>query len=203
VVLAEALEQSDQVGLRSDQWLSERPCRCCRYADGQPLGTRGVNKKSLSYWQRRVLADLAAIAEAFPEDVAIQGGYRLDSKGSMSFGCDRRHSTGTVVDAVEPRIRELLQACPTMPATVIAERIEWRYSIRTMSGRVAELRPVYLPPPASRTSYLAGEIAQCEPHHNTLRTRNVAITARTRGPSYGIIARRPVPSALGTCVPRW
>ena len=75
----------------------------------------------------------------------------------------RRQRTGSVVDAVEPRIRELLQACPTMPATVIAERIEWRYSIRTLSGRVAELRPVYLPPdPASRTSYLAGEIAQCD-----------------------------------------
>jgi hypothetical protein len=68
-----------------------------------------------------------------------------------------------VVDAVEPRIRELLQACPTMPATVIAERIEWRCSIRTLSGRAAELRPIYVPPdPASRTSYSAGEIAQCD-----------------------------------------
>jgi transposase len=75
----------------------------------------------------------------------------------------RRSRTGSVVDAVEPRIRELLQACPTMPATVIAERIEWRYSIRTLSARVAELRPVYLPPdPSSRTTYLAGEIAQCD-----------------------------------------
>jgi transposase len=75
----------------------------------------------------------------------------------------RRSRTGSVVDAVEPRIRELLQACPTMPATVIAERIEWPYSIRTLSARVAELRPVYLPPdPASRTSYLAGKIAQCD-----------------------------------------
>jgi transposase len=75
----------------------------------------------------------------------------------------RRSRTGSVVDAVEPRIRELLQACPTMPATVIGERIAWRYSIRTLSARVAELRPVYLPPdPASRTSYLAGEIAQCD-----------------------------------------
>jgi transposase len=50
-----------------------------------------------------------------------------------------------------------------MPATVIAERIGWPYSIRTLSGRVAELRPVYLAPdPASRTSYVAGEIAQCD-----------------------------------------
>ena len=75
----------------------------------------------------------------------------------------RRQPQGSVVDAVEPRIRELLQACPTMPATVIAGRIEWRNSIRTLSGRVAELRPVYVPPdPASRTTYLAGEIAQCD-----------------------------------------
>src|SRR3954453_21361334 len=37
-----------------------------------------------------------------------------------------RPPRGSVVDAVEPRIRELLQETPTMPATVIAERIEWR-----------------------------------------------------------------------------
>ncbi|MGY4713132.1 Mu transposase domain-containing protein, partial [Mycolicibacterium sp. CBM1] len=49
------------------------------------------------------------------------------------------------------------------PATVIAERIGWQYSIRTLSERVRELRPVYLPPdPASRTTYQAGEIAQCD-----------------------------------------
>jgi transposase len=72
-----------------------------------------------------------------------------------------RGSRGSIVDAVEPRIRELLKACPTMPATVIAERIGWTNSIRALSGRVAELRPVYLPPdPAGRTSYLAGEIGQ-------------------------------------------
>jgi hypothetical protein len=50
-----------------------------------------------------------------------------------------------------------------MPATVIAERIGWPHSIRTLSGRVAELRPAYLPPdPASRTVYAAGEIGQCD-----------------------------------------
>ena len=36
-------------------------------------------------------------------------------------------------------------------------------AIRTLSGRVAELRPAYLPPdPAGRTVYAAGEIAQCD-----------------------------------------
>jgi transposase len=74
-----------------------------------------------------------------------------------------RKPAGSIVDAVEPRIRELLQATPTMPATVVAERIGWTRSIRVLSARVAELRPVYLPPdPASRTSYEAGDIAQCD-----------------------------------------
>jgi transposase len=36
-----------------------------------------------------------------------------------------RKPTGSAVDAFEPRIRELLQAYPAMPATVIAERIGW------------------------------------------------------------------------------
>lgn len=70
---------------------------------------------------------------------------------------------GSIVDAVEPQIRELLRLCPRMPATVIAERIGWTRSIRVLSGRVAELRPVYLPPdPCSRTAYAAGEVAQCD-----------------------------------------
>jgi transposase len=70
---------------------------------------------------------------------------------------------GSLVDEAEPGIRELLQAYPTMPATVIAERIGWTHSIRILRDRVAELRPVYLPPdPASRTSYEAGDVAQCD-----------------------------------------
>ena len=73
----------------------------------------------------------------------------------------QRRPAGSIVDVAEPRIRELLQAYPQMPATVIAERIGWQNSIRVLSGRVAELRPLYLPPdPAGRTVYLAGEIAQ-------------------------------------------
>ncbi len=74
-----------------------------------------------------------------------------------------RPAKGSVADGFEPRIRELLTAYPSMPATVIGERIGWPYSIRTLSGKVAELRPAYLPPdPASRTSYAAGELAQCD-----------------------------------------
>ena len=74
-----------------------------------------------------------------------------------------RPAKGSIVDAAEPRIRELLRAYPTMPSAVIAERIGWERSIRVLRDRVAELRPAYLPPdPASRTAYVAGEIAQCD-----------------------------------------
>lgn len=75
----------------------------------------------------------------------------------------QRVPKGSLVDAVEPRIRELLRTYPTMPATVVAERIGWEHSIRLLRTRVSELRPVYLPPdPSSRTSYVPGEIAQCD-----------------------------------------
>jgi transposase len=74
-----------------------------------------------------------------------------------------RTPRGSIVDGIEPRIRELLAAWPTMPATVIAERIGWERSLTVLKDRVRELRPVYLPPdPASRTAYAAGEVAQCD-----------------------------------------
>jgi transposase len=75
----------------------------------------------------------------------------------------QRKPAGSIVDVVEPRIRELLAAYPTMPATVIADRIGWDRGLTVLKDRVRELRPVYLPPdPASRTTYAAGELAQCD-----------------------------------------
>jgi len=74
-----------------------------------------------------------------------------------------RKSAGSIVDAAEPRVRELLAAYPTMPATVIAERIGWDRGLTVLKDRIRELRPAYLPPdPASRTAYEAGEVAQCD-----------------------------------------
>jgi transposase len=55
----------------------------------------------------------------------------------------------------------LLAATPTMPATVIAERIGWTRGITVLRDRVAELRPVYQPPEAfGRSEYRPGELAQ-------------------------------------------
>jgi len=53
-----------------------------------------------------------------------------------------RVGRGSVLDAVEPQIRELLQAWPTMPATVIAERVGWTRGLTVLKDRVRELRPV-------------------------------------------------------------
>jgi transposase len=77
--------------------------------------------------------------------------------------CYRRPAKGSIVDEMEPRIRELLARWPTMPATVIAERIGWTRSLTVLKDRVRELRPLFTPPdPASRTDYEPGELAQCD-----------------------------------------
>jgi transposase len=74
-----------------------------------------------------------------------------------------RKPAASAVDAFEDAIREQLLLVPTMPATVIAERVGWTRGITVFKERVAELRPAYLPPdPAGRTSYLAGDVAQCD-----------------------------------------
>lgn len=75
----------------------------------------------------------------------------------------QRRPAGSAVDGFERAIREQLLAVPTMPATVIAERVGWPHGMTVFKERVRDLRPAYLPPdPTSRTSYVAGEIAQCD-----------------------------------------
>jgi transposase len=73
----------------------------------------------------------------------------------------RREGPGSAVDAVEPRIRELLAEFPRMPASVIGERIGWRGGRTVLQERVALLRPLFLPAdPCQRTEYQPGELAQ-------------------------------------------
>ncbi|MCV7235992.1 IS21 family transposase [Mycobacterium branderi] len=74
-----------------------------------------------------------------------------------------RKPAGSAVDVFEDAIRAELKQVPTMPATVIAERVGWTRGMTVFKERVRELRPAYLPPdPASRTSYEAGDIGQCD-----------------------------------------
>lgn len=85
-----------------------------------------------------------------------------------ALACDEppkyvRKPVGSAVDAFEDAIRAQLTLVPTMPASVIAERVGWTRGMTVFNERVRELRPVYLPPdPAGRTSYDAGDVAQCD-----------------------------------------
>jgi transposase len=74
-----------------------------------------------------------------------------------------RSSRGSVVDAVETDVRKLLADFPRMPATVIAERIGWEYSITTLKERIRQIRPEYAGlDPADRIIYRPGEIVRCD-----------------------------------------
>ena len=53
----------------------------------------------------------------------------------------QRRPVGSAVDAFEDAIREQLTLVPTMPATVIVERVGWTRGITVFKERVAELRP--------------------------------------------------------------
>jgi transposase len=74
-----------------------------------------------------------------------------------------RPPSGSAFDGVEPRVRGLLTEFPSMPATVLAERVGWTGSASWFRKQVALLRPQYAPKdPADRLSYRPGDQAQCD-----------------------------------------
>ena len=73
----------------------------------------------------------------------------------------QRVGRGSAVDAYDAAIRALLAEFPRMPATVIGERIGWAGGRTVLQQRVAQLRPLFVPPdPCQRTEYRPGELAQ-------------------------------------------
>ncbi len=77
-----------------------------------------------------------------------------------------KYERGPVPTAFAPfeaRVRAILSEHPEMPATVIAERVEWRGSITWFRDNVRRLRPDYRrPDPADRLVWEAGDAAQCD-----------------------------------------
>jgi len=64
---------------------------------------------------------------------------------------------------VEAGVRALLAEFPTMPATVLAQRVGWSGSITWFRDNVRRLRPEYAPKdPADRLAHVAGDQAQCD-----------------------------------------
>lgn len=74
-----------------------------------------------------------------------------------------RKSSPTSFTPFEERVRRLLAETPSMPATVIAERVGWTGSERWLRQNVARLRPEYRPvDPADRLTWIAGDAVQCD-----------------------------------------
>ena len=63
----------------------------------------------------------------------------------------------------EARVRAILAEHPEMPATVIAERVDWSGSMTWFRDNVRALRPDYRrPDPADRLAWAAGDAGQCD-----------------------------------------
>jgi len=74
-----------------------------------------------------------------------------------------RRPRPTSFTVFEPRVRTLLKEVPDMPATVLAERVGWKGSIRWFRDNVKRLRPEQRRiDPADRIVWQAGEAAQCD-----------------------------------------
>jgi transposase len=69
----------------------------------------------------------------------------------------------TSFDPFEQQVRQLLDATPSMPATVLAERVGWSGSATWFRQNVAAIRPDYAPTdPADRIVYHPGDQVQCD-----------------------------------------
>ena len=74
-----------------------------------------------------------------------------------------RTPSATSFSVFEPRVRELLEETPDMPATVLAERVGWTGSIRWFRDNVNRLRPEHRRvDPADRLVWVPGDAAQCD-----------------------------------------
>lgn len=75
----------------------------------------------------------------------------------------QRRPQATSFSPFEGRVRALLAEHSEMPATVIAERVEWSGSITWFRENVRRLRPEHRPvDPADRLTWAAGDAAQCD-----------------------------------------
>lgn len=75
----------------------------------------------------------------------------------------RTPSTTSAWAQIELAVRALLEQFPTMPATVLAQRVSWSGGHSWFAENVARIRPEYAPAdPCDRLVHLPGEQVQCD-----------------------------------------
>lgn len=88
------------------------------------------------------------------------------AKALQSDGPPRYERTTVTTSAwaqIEPAVRTMLSQYPTMPATVIAQRVGWTGGHSWFGENVARIRPEYAPAdPCDRLVHLPGEQVQCD-----------------------------------------
>ena len=75
----------------------------------------------------------------------------------------KRASSETSFTPFESRVRALLEQSPTLPATVIAQRVGWCGSITWFRDNVRRIRPEYMPAdPVDTLTHSPGREIQCD-----------------------------------------
>jgi hypothetical protein len=108
------------------------------------------------------------VSEKLPKaEIARQLGISRNTVAkAIASGGPPEYSRAPAARSFEPfeaRVRELLEATASMPATVLAERVGWTGSATWFRQNVARIRPEYVPTdPADRIVYHPGEQMQCD-----------------------------------------
>ena len=111
---------------------------------------------------RRLAADGVPKAK-IAERLGISRTTVIRAVNSTSPPVYERKLAATSFTPFEARVRALLVETPSMPATVLAERVGWTGSIRWFRNNVKRLRPEQQRiDPADRIEWAAGDAAQCD-----------------------------------------
>lgn len=91
-----------------------------------------------------------------------------------------------------------------MPATVVAEHINWPYGMTTLNGRLREIHSDYVGvDPADRINHVQGDSVQCDLWFPEVDIPIPGRRSASGMPVLVIVARSPASSALSYCPWRW